>query len=73
MKINELDEARLIDLEMKFAHQEFELNSLKEALFEQDKIVAQLAVTVKLLKDKLDATLTAQNDIGPGDAKPPHY
>ena len=67
-----MNDERLVDLEMKFAHQEMALEQLQKAVFDQNVVIDQLEKAVKMLKDKLDATMRGDG-APPVNEKPPHY
>jgi SlyX protein len=66
-----MQDERLIDLEIKFAHQERELEELRKALFEQGQELAKLEKSLKLMKERLDAS--GVGTAAPVNEKPPHY
>jgi SlyX protein len=67
-----MNEDRLIDLEMKFAHQDMALEELQKAVVDQSAAINQLENTVKVLKEKLDAVIRG-DAAPPVNEKPPHY
>ena len=67
-----MSEERLIDLEMKFAHQERALEELQKTVYEQHAIIESLEKKLKLLKEKFEGTLAGGGE-SPANEKPPHY
>lgn len=67
-----MSEERLIDLEIKFAHQEMTLEELQKAVFEQNAVIANLEKSLKVMKDKLEAVLRGDG-APPVNEPPPHY
>lgn len=67
------NEERLIELEQKFAHQEFAMEQMQETLHEQGLLVHELEAKLKKLTDRLSEVMSSANPVGPGDEKPPHY
>lgn len=68
-----MDEARLIDLEIRVTHQEATLQALNEVAAEQQMLIAQLRKELDALKNRL-------RDLGPSniaapweETPPPHY
>lgn len=67
-----MDEQRLIEIEMKFAHQEMTIEALQAAVYEQQKIIEKLELAMKRVGERLKG-MEAGGEIGPADEKPPHY
>jgi SlyX protein len=67
-----MNDERLIDLEIKFAHQEMALEELQKAVYDQNAVIDRLEKTVKLLKGKLNA-IERGDGAPPVNEKPPHY
>lgn len=65
------DEARIIELEIRFMQQQELLQELSDVLYSQQRLIDALMAEVELLKKKLEA------DPGLVDARqherPPHY
>lgn len=59
-------EERVVDLEIKFAHQERLLEELHEVLYRQQTTIDALEKKIELLIQKLEP-------IKPENKKPPHY
>lgn len=60
-------EARLIDLEIRIAHQD-------KALAVLDEVVREFALRVQRLERQVgELRRAADPDLGPADDKPPHY
>lgn len=66
-----MDEQRLIDLEIKYAHQLIALEELQQVVLEQQRALDLLQKNMKVLTDRIEATTLPE--IGPGNEKPPHY
>ncbi len=67
-----MTEDRIIDLEVKYAHQMLTLEELQQAVFTQARTIETLKKTVKILTEQLGLGNGAPT-IGPGNEKPPHY
>jgi SlyX protein len=63
-----MDEQRMIDMELKIAHQDFLIEKLEKVVYEQRNAIDRLEMVVKELVKVVKA-----EQIGPGDEKPPHY
>lgn len=61
----------LIELEIKISHQEVAIESLQQAVHEQQMTIAKLEKNLKSLNDRFDAN--SAPEIGPANQKPPHY
>lgn len=69
-----MSEDRLIDLEVKITHQEFLIEQLNKALYQQQVQLDQLEALLKALGKRLQSGGgTSGGDVGPADEKPPHY
>lgn len=66
-----MSEERVIDLEIKIAHQEVAIEELQKALYDHHVIIEKLEKSLKKITERLDGAVG--NDIGPGNQKPPHY
>ncbi|MDD5034030.1 MAG: SlyX family protein [Methylococcaceae bacterium] len=65
---------RLIEIETKLAFQEEAIQTLNEVLCGQQKQIAQMEVTIKLLIDRIKQLLAdAETHNKPVDERPPHY
>lgn len=67
-----MTEQRLIDLETKFAHQEFLIEELNQAVYEQQKTIAKMEATISSLVKRYQDILGGGDEIRPNE-KPPHY
>ena len=65
------DEDRIIDIEIKLAHQENLVESLNQTLYEQGRRIDQLEAMVAKLAEHIRALRDAGQ--GPLNEKPPHY
>ncbi|AVR94394.1 SlyX family protein [Pseudoduganella armeniaca] len=63
-------ENRLIDIEIKLAHQEDLVESLNERIYQQQKQIDQLEGTLALLAERIRTSNSAQ---APLNERPPHY
>lgn len=61
---------RLVDLEVRYTHQQDVLDKLSDTVFEQQKLVDALTVRVKALEERV-AELLEEGQ--PRDQPPPHY
>ena len=66
-------ETRLIDLEMKFSHQDLEVERLQKTVFEQHLRIEKLEKQLELLKDRVKASASDGTTPGLPHEKPPHY
>lgn len=67
-----MTEQRLIDLETKIAHQEYLIEELNQALYQQQKTIDKLEATITTLVKRYQELLAGGDDIRPNE-KPPHY
>jgi SlyX protein len=65
------DEDRIIDIEIKLAHQENLVESLNQTIYEQGRRIDQLEAMVAKLAEHIRALRDAGQ--GPLNEKPPHY
>lgn len=63
-------EERLVDLEVRYTHQQDELRKLSDTVFAQQKLIQALTIRVKALEEQLAALLEEGQ---PRDQPPPHY
>jgi uncharacterized coiled-coil protein SlyX len=61
----------LIDLEIKISHQEVAIESLQQAVHDQQMTIAKLEKSLKNLTDRFEANIAPE--IGPANQNPPHY
>jgi len=61
---------RLVDLEVRYTHQQDVLDKLSDTVFEQQKLVDALNVRVKALEERVAQLLEERQ---PADQPPPHY
>jgi len=64
---------QFIDLETKIAHQEVAIEELQQAVFEHHTTIERLEKSIKLLTQRFEAAMGGENQVGPGNEKPPHY
>lgn len=68
-----MEDARLIDLEIRFTHQEATLQSLNEVIADQQRQIMQLNREVEILKRQL-RDMSPSDIAAPRDEPPPpHY
>lgn len=67
-----MTEQRFIDLETKIAHQEYLIEELNQAVYEQQKTIDKLEATVSTLIKRYQDMLVGGDEIRPNE-KPPHY
>lgn len=68
-----MDEQRIIDLEIKIAHQEHQLEELSSVLYSQQKTIDKLEVLLEGLTKRLKEVLGDDGNEIRGHEKPPHY
>lgn len=68
-----MNEERLIDLEMKLAHQEHATEILQQTVYEQQKELARLEEALKRSTRLFKASGVGAPEMGPHDERPPHY
>lgn len=69
-----MNEARIIELEIKQAYQEDLMMSLNQIVAQQQKQIGKLEETCKLLNEKIRSLSSSQPDSGGYvDERPPHY
>ena len=65
-------EERLIELEIKTAHQEVTIQELREALDQHHHLIEGLKAQLKKLESQVKNALEGE-EVGPHQQKPPHY
>ncbi|TNF38620.1 MAG: SlyX family protein [Gammaproteobacteria bacterium] len=66
-------ESRLIDLEIRFAHQQNHIDELDKVIYQQQQLIDRLQEKVVLLEKRLK-TMGESNILRPEeDRPPPHY
>jgi uncharacterized coiled-coil protein SlyX len=70
--MNETDR-RIMEFEQKISYQEFEIEQLKEALHEQQLLIANFEKALKVLTERFNEAVGGSQPVGPGNEKPPHY
>ncbi len=68
-----MTEKRLIDLEMKMAHQDLLLEELNQVVYQQQKTIDKLETTLTSLVKRFQEVLTSGDEIRGPNEKPPHY
>ena len=68
-----MDEQRLINIEIKIAHQEHQLEELHQVIYQQQKTIDKLEVLLQGLTTRLKEALGDGGDEIRGNEKPPHY
>ena len=67
-----MEDARLIDLEIRLTHQEATLQALNDVVADQQRLIGQLRREVEGLKRQL-RDVAPSPIAAPGDETPPHY
>lgn len=70
---NRMDEKRIIDLEIRFSHQDDFIHQLNQIVIEQQKIIERLEKDVLDLKRNLNSESGVAPTRSLRDDKPPHY
>lgn len=69
-----MDENRLIDIEMKLAHQEKLVDELNQVLTDQQTRITELEELCRSLAERLRSAGESGAEVGsPDDERPPHY
>ena len=68
-----MSDDRLIDIEMKLAHQEQTLIELNDALAKQQESIMTLEQLCASMAERVSSMGDAQSSAPPGDDRPPHY
>lgn len=68
-----MDEQRLVDIEVKIAHQEHLLSELNDALSSQQAQIMQLSTTCDSLINRIRSMSDDAPAGNPVDERPPHY
>ncbi len=70
-----MNEERLIELETKISHQEFQIEKLSHSVATLEITIFQLEETMRALVKRIQDLLKSGGGIetGPGNEKPPHY
>jgi SlyX protein len=68
-----VDEQRLIDIEIKLAHQERALDEVNRVLTDQQALLTRLERVCESLADRLRGMSEAAVSDAGDDQKPPHY
>ncbi|HEX7718708.1 MAG TPA: SlyX family protein, partial [Woeseiaceae bacterium] len=68
-----MDDARLIDIEVKLAHQEQAMAELNQVLIDQQAQLTRLAQRYEGLTEKIDSLSQSGTRVSADDERPPHY
>jgi SlyX protein len=68
-----VDESRLVNLEIKISHQDQVIEDLHQVIYEQQKAIEKLEVTLNGLTKRLQEALNEEGSEIRGNEKPPHY
>ena len=68
-----VQESRMIDLEIRFSHMENDMEQMKKTVFEQYRIIEKLDKELQRISDRFKTFESEKLPLGPGDDKPPHY
>lgn len=66
-------EQRIIDLEMKFSHQEIAIEALQRSVYEHQKVIEKLSKVMEIMNKRLTHLVEENEEVGPANEKPPHY
>lgn len=66
-------EARVVELEVRYTHQERALAELSDVVYRQQQVIDQLERRLKLLEKRLVEVGEAPAPRDPKDEVPPHY
>lgn len=66
-------EERIIDIEMKLAHQEDLVDELNQTVYRQQKKIEELEMLLGALAKRFRELSQAGQERGAADEKPPHY
>ena len=67
------DNPKIIDLEIKMSHFERTIEELSDVIYKQQLLIEKLEKTLNSLLNRLQDESAGDNEIGPGNDKPPHY
>lgn len=68
-----MDDVRLIDIEVKLAHQEMAMAELNQVLIDQQAQLTRLAQRYEVLTEKLHSLSQTEPGVSADDQRPPHY
>lgn len=68
-----MDDARLIDIEIKLAHQEQAMAELNQVLVDQQAQLTLLGQRYEVLIEKLQSLSQSESGVSTDDERPPHY
>lgn len=68
-----MDDARLIDIEVKLAHQEQAMAELNQVLIDQQAQLTRLAQRYDVLTERLHSLSQSEPGVSADDERPPHY
>ena len=68
-----MDENRLIDIEIKLAHQESLVDELNRVLTDQQSRISQLEEVCRTLSERLRSLDEGGTSAAADDERPPHY
>ncbi len=68
-----MSDVRLVDIEMKLAHQEQALIELNDALAKQQESIMTLEQLCASMAERVRSMGEAESSAPPGDDRPPHY
>ncbi len=68
-----MDDSRLIDIEVKLAHQEQAMADLNQVLIDQQAQLTRLAQRYEVLTEKLHSLSQLEPGVSADDERPPHY
>jgi SlyX protein len=62
-------ETRIVDLEVRYMHQERTIDELSRTVFEQSRVIAELHLRLKALEKRA----SSDGEPAPPNEPPPHY
>ena len=68
-----VDDDRIVDIEIKLAHQEHTLSALNEALTKQQEQISRLEALCRSLAERIRALSEPDPENDESDERPPHY
>ena len=66
-------ENKIIDIEIRFAHQQDHIEQLDQVIYQQQQIIDQLKEKLQLLEKRLKASMDSNILKPEEDSPPPHY
>lgn len=73
MGVEDMSEARLVELEFKLAYQEDAIAALNDVIYQQQQRIDSLETRLGQYRRDMDSLMTQTPSADPGQEKPPHY